>query len=184
VDNAVDRAVRRDTWRRWWEQGDWDRLAPAVISHVRPVIINLRDDFDMVDDIASRTVIRCWEQKSVPTDPGGFAVTVAANLARDYYKTPWNQKHRRLSIDSLDSDSVLDNSPDPLQHLVDLDTEAHLVSCANRVRRKIGALAPMYRNVLRLRFIKGLSVAETAEHLHITEGLVKMRTVRGRRMVL
>lgn len=92
-----------------------------------------------------------------------YARRIIVNADLDQRRRPW---HRRRSAVTLD--------------LVDRGVEA-AVSVAERTDLLVAvrALPPMQRRTVVLRYLVGLSVAETAAELRINEGTVKSHASRG-----
>lgn len=84
-----------------------------------------------------------------------------------------------------DSESIKDNATPMFTHHKNLQTEKQVLDreLAHILERSIDQIPENYRTVFVLREIDGLSVAETADVLHITEANVKVRLNRAKQML-
>jgi RNA polymerase sigma-70 factor (ECF subfamily) len=95
----------------------------------------------------------------------------------------WCWRHHRLQI-SIDSDEEEKNATLELRDLEATPYEqcaAHETQAT--VRRALGALPAVFRSVVILRDLEGLSYEEIAEVVEASVGTVKSRILRGRRML-
>jgi RNA polymerase sigma-70 factor, ECF subfamily len=98
--------------------------------------------------------------------------TIAANQCRNHIRA--RRDHSVLSLDSDDAPEPADtHSPGPLE-----------VYERERVREKVDQaieqLPPLYREVLHLRYLEGLSYREIAQALHLTVSAVETRIFRAK----
>ena len=95
----------------------------------------------------------------------------------------WCWRHHRLQI-SIDSDEQETNATLELRDLEATPYEqcaAHEMQAT--VRRALAALPTVFRSVVILRDLEGLSYDEIAEVVEVSVGTVKSRILRGRRML-
>jgi RNA polymerase sigma-70 factor (ECF subfamily) len=122
----------------------------------------------LAEDLTSETFLRAlrsiggWQWRG--RDVGAWLVTIARNLVADHYKS--SRYRLEISTDDLTGlpGAGVTDGPETAV-LAGLDAEAVLQA----VRR----LRPEQQECLSLRFLQGLSVAETAEIMGKNEGAVK-----------
>lgn len=133
---------------------------------------------DLVDDLAADTWVRFITNLDYLQDLGrsplAWLMTVARNLAVDHFKSA--RVTRNMLVAELDTDEFD-------QHRRDhpgADVEADLAALRAAVRRAVAGLDNEHqRRCLELRFIAGLSVAETAARLGVTDGACKALQYRA-----
>lgn len=125
------------------------------------------------EDIASETFLRAINRISTFTGPraggmGAWLITIARNLIADHYKS----SRVRLEFSTgeiLDADRAVDGpEPDVLGRL----------ECA-AVRDAVTRLNDLQRECIELRFLRGLTVTQTAEVMGKNEGAVKTLQYRA-----
>jgi len=120
----------------------------------------------LAEELTSETFVRAlrriysfqWQGKDI----GAWFVTIARNLIFDHVKSS------RYRLESTTSD-IVELSPSthgPEQQVLDLATHEELLRCV----RKLNA---DQQECISLRFLQGLSVAETAKIMDRNEGAVK-----------
>ena len=123
------------------------------------------NDRSLAEDLTSETFLRALRRITSITyqgkDVGAWFVTIARNIVLDHMKS---SRHRLefSTAEILDSDSA----DDPEQEVVTASVVAELLDCV----RQLGA---DQRECIALRFLQGLSVAETAAAMGRNEGAVK-----------
>ncbi|MET0189957.1 MAG: sigma-70 family RNA polymerase sigma factor [Pseudonocardia sediminis] len=123
-------------------------------------------DRSFAEDITQETFVRALRRIGSVSyqgrDIGAWFVTIARNLIFDYVKSS------RYRLESTTSE-IVELSPatgGPEQQVLDNATNSELLA-------SIDKLNPDQRECIQLRFLKGLSVAETAELMDRNEGAVK-----------
>ncbi len=131
------------------------------------------------EDITSETFIRAyrkigtfkWQGKSV----GAWFITIARNILADHFKAasfrlviPVDVWNGYGDVDAINHDP-LDNPEPAMIHQFQSDV----------LRQAIGQLTPAQQSVLTLRFLNGLSIAETALELGLGQSVVKSLQYRG-----
>ncbi|TCK20189.1 RNA polymerase sigma-70 factor (ECF subfamily) [Pseudonocardia endophytica] len=123
-------------------------------------------DRAFAEDVTQETFVRALRRISSVSyqgrDIGAWFVTIARNLIFDYVKSS------RYRLESTTSE-IVELSPatgGPEQQVLENATNSELVA-------SIDKLNPDQRECIQLRFLKGLSVAETAEIMDRNEGAVK-----------
>jgi RNA polymerase sigma-70 factor (ECF subfamily) len=124
------------------------------------------NDRTLAEDITQETFLRALRRISSVTyqgrDIGAWFVTIARNLIFDHVKSS------RYRLESTTSD-IVELSPTthgPEQQVLDLATNEEVLRCV----RKLNA---DQQECISLRFLQGLSVAETAKIMDRNEGAVK-----------
>lgn len=139
----------------------YDRYVDMVFRYVLFRV----NDRSLAEDLTSETFLRALRRITSITyqgkDVGAWFVTIARNLILDHVKS---SRHRLefSTAEILDSDSA----DDPESEVVAASVVAELIDCV----RQLGA---DQRDCIVLRFLQGLSVAETAAVMGRNEGAVK-----------
>ena len=151
------------------QQGDaeafgelYDRYVGLVSRYVHARL----DDRSLAEDVTSETFVRALRRIDSLSfqgrDLGAWLVTIAGNLIRDHVKS----SRYRLEVttaDMLDADRATAGPEDAVvQQLAD----EQLRACVQQLRGD-------QRECIALRFLHGLSVAETAAAMGRNEGAVK-----------
>jgi RNA polymerase sigma-70 factor (ECF subfamily) len=131
----------------------------------RFALVRMNGDRAQAEDIASETFVRALRRISSVTyqgrDIGAWFVTIAKNLIFDHVKSS------RYRLEQATDDLVdVPSSHGPEQQVLECATTEELLRC-------IGKLNPDQQECIRLRFLQGLSVAETAALMDRQEGAVK-----------
>ncbi|MEV0090385.1 sigma-70 family RNA polymerase sigma factor [Streptomyces sp. NPDC050738] len=157
--------------------GDPDAFATLYNDHERAVfryIVARVGHRQIAEDLTSETFLRAWRRVTTNfiwqgNDFGAWLSVIARNLVNDLYKS---SRHRRevLVDEMLDHES--DHAPSVEQTLIARDGSADLYTL-------LGKLTEQQRQILALRYLGGLSVADTATHLGLTLGAVKSGANRG-----
>jgi RNA polymerase sigma-70 factor (ECF subfamily) len=157
----------------------YEQTSPVVYAFLR----RRAGTVDDTEDLVSKTYLRAM--KALPrlerqgTEVTGWLLTIARNLCTDHFRAP---AHRLETLYDEPITSVRDNN---IGHTPDspwLSPEGAVLQAEKRVAVK-AALAliesPLQKEVLRLRFLKDLSIAETAQELKTTDAAVKAVTFRA-----
>ena len=126
----------------------------------------------LAEDLMSETFLRAlrsmgsfrWQGK----DFGAWLMTIARNLTADHFKSGRNRLER--STDDMGAHDSATDGPESTV-LASLTNEALLEA--------LGELPAEQRECLVMRFLQGLSIAETAEILGRSDGAVKQLQLRG-----
>jgi RNA polymerase sigma-70 factor, ECF subfamily len=144
----------------------FERLVRSYQAHVWRFLRHLLGDAALAEDVTQETFLRALRRISSVTyqgrDIGAWFVTIARNLIFDHVKSS------RYRLESTTSD-IIELSPSthgPEQQVLDLATNEELLRCV----RKLNA---DQQECIQLRFLQGLSVAETAQAMDRNEGAVK-----------
>jgi len=139
----------------------YDRYVDMVFRYVLFRV----NDRSLAEDLTSETFLRALRRITSITyqgkDVGAWFVTIARNLILDHVKS---SRHRLefSTAEFLDSDSA----DDPESEVVAASVVAELIDCVRQ-------LGDDQRDCIVLRFLQGLSVAETAAVMGRNEGAVK-----------
>lgn len=132
----------------------------------RFVLVRMNGDRAQAEDIASETFVRALRRITSVTyqgrDIGAWFVTIARNLIFDHVKSS------RYRLEHA-TDEIVEHSPSthgPEQQVLDGATNDELLRCVRK-------LNPDQQECITLRFLQGLSVAETAVLMDRNEGAVK-----------
>ena len=137
------------------------------------------------EDVAQEAMLKALKYLSSFRRESKFStwlVQIAVNEARLRVR-----KERRNLYDSIDEtreNESGDYMPNDFADWREIPSEAlHTMQLRQALQNAIAALAPKYREVLVLRDVDQLSIAETAQALGISEGNVKTRLLRARLQV-
>jgi RNA polymerase sigma-70 factor (ECF subfamily) len=159
------------------QQGDAEAFGLVYDHYVDPVyryVYYRLGNHQQAEDLTSETFLRAlrrldsytWQGK----DFGAWLTTIARNLVADHVKS----SRFRLEISTaemLDADQVEDGIEDAV-----VDRIAH-----GAVLDALRTLKPEQQECVVLRFLQGLSVAETAEVMGRSTGAVKQLQLRALR---
>lgn len=121
----------------------------------------------VAEDVVQEALVRAWERSRKGENPDSlpaWVMTVSVNLARSRFRKL--RAEARAKRELAQEQSVAAEAPSRSQAL--------------DVRREVRNLPRSQREVLVLRYYLGLTVAETAERLKLTEGSVKTTLYRAR----
>ena len=127
------------------------------------------------EDLTQDTLIRVWERRGELADVASieaFCITVCRNLALDRVA---RRDYRNDSIEATQADAP-DTARDPEERLLHEERLSH-------VHRIFNALPEPQRTVMQLRDIEGLSYAEAAQAMGVTEDTFKVTLHRARKAV-
>jgi RNA polymerase sigma-70 factor (ECF subfamily) len=148
------------------DMGAFSELFDRYYDVVFRYVLFRMNDRTLAEDITQETFLRALRRISSVTyqgrDIGAWFVTIARNLIFDHVKSS------RYRLESTTSD-IVELSPSthgPEQQVLDLATNEELLRCV----RKLNA---DQQECISLRFLQGMSVAETAKIMDRNEGAVK-----------
>ena len=148
------------------DMGAFSQLFDRYYDVVFRYVLFRMNDRTLAEDITQETFLRALRRITSVTyqgrDIGAWFVTIARNLIFDHVKSS------RYRLESTTSD-IIELSPSthgPEQQVLDLATNEELLRCV----RKLNA---DQQECISLRFLQGLSVAETAKIMDRNEGAVK-----------
>jgi RNA polymerase sigma-70 factor (ECF subfamily) len=171
LDGSADHPDETGAWAlvKASQEGDmvafgdlFDRYYDVVFRYV----LFRMGDRTLAEDITQETFVRALRRITSVSyqgrDIGAWFVTIARNLIFDHVKSS------RYRLEQTTSD-IVELSPStngPEQQVLDGATNDELLRCVRK-------LNPDQQECIQLRFLQGLSVAETAEMMDRNEGAVK-----------
>lgn len=136
---------------------------------IRYIIYDVVKNDDVADDLLSVTFTKAFACINSYVNPISFEMwlkTIAVNTAIDYIRSTKNEKQNHY-IDSDENYIQLDNNDlSPEDTIIKEETVEQLKVALRKLRFK-------YRNILELRYFKGLSYEELAQELSVPIGTVK-----------
>src|SRR5690349_19275307 len=151
------------------QQGDTSAFAKLYDRYVDVVfryVLFRVGDRELAEDVTSETFLRALRRITSVTyqgrDVGAWLVTIARNLVLDHVKS----SRFRLEVVKAEVDDGSTVQAGPEQQVMAKITSAELLKCVEQ-------LGDDQRECIALRFLQGLSVAETAELMHRNEGAIK-----------
>ena len=160
-----------DVWElvRRAQEGDaeaFGRLYDHYVGMVHRYVHHRVGDRTTAEDVTSETFVRALRRIDSLSfqgrDVGAWLITIARNIVFDHVKS----SRYRLEVttaDMRDADTLTDGPEDAVVQRL---TNEQLVACIRR-------LGPEQQECLALRFLHGLSVAETAEVMGKRDGAIK-----------
>ena len=126
---------------------------------------------DAAADIVQKTLVSGFQKLNRCRDPkrvGGWLFRIAANLCKDFLKSP---RMDDLSLDGASATVIDRSSPDD-----DLERE----ELKERVQQALERLSPEQREAFVLKHLEGRSYDEIATLLGASKSALKMRVLRAR----
>jgi RNA polymerase sigma-70 factor, ECF subfamily len=140
----------------------YDRYADVVFRYVLFRV----GDRNLAEDVTSETFLRAFRRITSISyqgkDVGAWFVTIARNIVLDHVKS----SRFRLEVATADPDDGRDPADGPERQVLDRLAHTELLACVEQ-------LGDDQRECIVLRFLQGLSVAETATVMNRNEGAVK-----------
>jgi RNA polymerase sigma-70 factor, ECF subfamily len=140
----------------------YDRYVDVVFRYVLFRV----GDRELAEDVTSETFLRALRRITSISyqgrDVGAWFVTIARNLVLDHVKS----SRFRLEVATAEIDDSQRVEVGPEQQVLSHLTRSALLEC-------VGQLGDDQRECIVLRFLQGLSVAETAQVMSRNEGAVK-----------
>ena len=127
------------------------------------------------EDLTQDTLIKAWSRRdelSVVDNIEAFCITICRNLALDRIARSENA-NQSLEAGQIDS---IDASRSPEEQLIHDDR-------LQRVNQLFNALPERMRTALQLRDIEGMSYAEAAQVMNLSEDLFKVTLHRARKAI-
>lgn len=151
------------------KQAAFTKLYEKYKSTIRTTILQVVKNNDVADDLLSVTFHKAFSKIDSYVNHISFEMwlkTIAINTAIDYIRSSKNEKQNHY-IDSEDNYIQLDsNDLSPEEVIMKQETVEQLKVALHKLRSK-------YRNILELRYFKGLSYEELATELGVPIGTVK-----------
>jgi RNA polymerase sigma-70 factor (ECF subfamily) len=152
---------------------------PMLFSVVFTMLLNQSD----VEDVIQETLLRAFRKLQTFRSEARFStwlMSIAMNEARGQL--------RRRKARSAPEESTYDRAAQSPELLVRDERESPLERVARAelrtlLHRAISKLPPVYKTVLQLRILDEQSIRMTGQTLNWTEGAVKVRLYRARRLL-
>ena len=157
------------------QQGDssaFGRLYDRYVDVVYRYVLFRLGDRDLAEDVTSETFLRALRRITTVSyqgrDVGAWFVTIARNLVLDHVKSS------RFRLEVV-TDEVTEPGAAATAGPVQAGPEQEAISRATRTEllRCVAELGDDQRECIVLRFLQGLSVAETAAIMNRNEGAIK-----------
>jgi RNA polymerase sigma-70 factor (ECF subfamily) len=162
--------------------GDSEAFYDLVRPHERSIYVtaySILQDPSEAEDVAQDTVLKAFRnlhQFRGDARFGTWLVTIAINESRMRLRS-----RQRARLESLDAPDDPDYVPIQLRDWREIPSQAlERRELREALTRALASLNDKYREVVVLRDVQLLSVAETAAILGITPGNVKVRLLRAR----
>jgi len=162
-------------------EGFYDLVRPyerAIYFAAKGVLENPAD----AEEVAQETVLKAFNALQNFRFEAKFStwiIQIAINEARMKFRK--DRRHLYESIDAERQDEEGDYRPKDLADWREIPSEElQRKELRDALRRAMAALAPKYREVLIMRDVQHVSIAETARILGISEANVKTRLLRAR----
>ncbi|MCX2728865.1 sigma-70 family RNA polymerase sigma factor [Saccharopolyspora sp. NFXS83] len=154
------------------QNGDTDAFGKLYDEYAHVVyryVLFRVSDHCLAEDITSETFLRALRRIATVSyqgrDVAAWFITIAKNLVLDHVKS--SRARLEVPIPELtDSQHRPQAQCGPEQHVLDAATQQELLRCVRQ-------LNPDQRECIKLRFMQGLSVTETAQRMHRGEGAIK-----------
>ena len=166
-------------------QGDKDAFYRLVFPCERAVYtaaVSILNNSADAEEAAQEAVLKAFTNLVGFRGEAKFStwlIQITINEAR--LKLRKDRRHLYDSVDEQGADEEGEYFPKDFADWHDVPSEAlHRKELREALKRAIGGLAPIYREVLILRDVQHLSTEETARLLGITGGSVKTRLLRAR----
>ncbi len=150
-------------------------LYDRYVDQVYGFVYNRVRDRDLAEDLTSDVFLRALRSLERFTwqgvDIGAWLVTIARNRVTDHFKSA-RARLERPTDEMAEPTQDVHRDDDPERAALNRDEVAALATA-------IGSLAEDHRDVLELRFIRGLTVSETAAAMNRTDGAIKALQYRA-----
>jgi RNA polymerase sigma-70 factor (ECF subfamily) len=146
----------------------YDRYVDQMYGYVYHRVGHRQTAEDLVSDVFLRALRRIGSFKWQGVDFGAWLMTIARNLTTDHFKAG----RTRLEMTTEDMSLHDDVTEGP--------ESAVIAELTNEILLKaLSQLPAEQRECLIMRFLQGLSIAETAQSLGRSDGAVKQLQLRG-----
>ncbi len=146
-------------------------LVDAYWEKITALVYQKLGRFPEVEDIVQETFIKAYHHMPQLRKPGNFAAwlyQIASKLCIDHLRS--RKKKKGLSLDAMQERDYQFEKPEPEFSPSDLFEE---------IMQSVGSLPEIYRVVVTLRFLEGMSSKEIAQHLGQPQGTIRNRLFRA-----
>ena len=154
------------------EPGALGTLYDRYVERIYAYIYHRVGQADLAEDLTGQVFMRMLEAvrsgKGWRTSFSGWLYRIAHNLVIDHYR----RKHRATLVDIDDAEPVQAQAGDPVRSVENLYER-------ERLRTALAKLTEEQSQVISLRFLEDLSIAEAAQIMEKTEGAVKALQYRA-----
>jgi RNA polymerase sigma-70 factor (ECF subfamily) len=117
------------------------------------------------EDITHQVFLRAWQSIRTYSHRGNPFGSWLYRIARNQVIDRYRSRKDDVSLEMIDADTLSFQTKQP-----DVSTRIDM----ERVIAAVHRLKPDYQDVIVLRFVEDLSISETAEIMHKTEGAIKL----------
>ena len=179
ADDGLAEAAKAEAWDlvHAAQQGDtsaFGRLYDRYVDVVYRYVLFRLGDRDLAEDVTSETFLRALRRITSVSyqgrDVGAWFVTIARNIVLDHVKS----SRFRLEV-VTDEVTEPSSAPYSVGASTQIGPEQEAITRATRAEllRCVAELGDDQRECIILRFLQGLSVAETAQIMNRNEGAIK-----------
>ncbi len=147
----------------------YERYVDVVFRYVLARL----DDRALAEDLTSETFLRAWRRIGAVQDQGkdltAWLTVIARNLVVDHLKS----SRQRCEVLTAEITAAADQSRDARRAGSSVEDAVTAAETAATVRDHLAQLIPDQQQCVRLRFLEGRSVPETAAVMGRSEGAVK-----------
>ncbi len=152
------------------------KIMDAFWNDVKGYLLYRTNDENLAEELTVETFTKAISKLDLYDDNFNFKtwlISIAQNNLLDYYR----KKKKNLEYLSEDYDLVFtETEPSPEEALIDEQNSKEFY-------KKLDEIDSKYSEVLKLKFIEDKSIKEIALQLQLTESNVKVRIMRGRKLL-
>ncbi len=152
--------------------GLYDRYLDQVYGYIQRRVGHRQTAEDLTGDVFLRAYRRLGQFEWQGKDLGAWIMTIARNRVHDHFKSSRVRMERSSEIDAERHDGSRAERPEEITVARDM---------ARSLGRALEQLKDDHREVIELRFVHGMNVAETADVLGRTVGATKALQYRALR---
>lgn len=179
--------MARLPWTERVAKGDLEAFAVLYAWH-RPEILRYASkrsrSTELAEDITSEVFLRAL-QRLDRFHGGNFAawlMRIATNVLADHYRSAPATREVSLEV-SLECQDVTEPAPGPELDLIRRSEQHRLMRALEAAWHDCARLNDDHRLCLSLRFLEGMTIAQTAELMGRSEGAVKLLQHRATRVL-
>lgn len=150
----------------------YDRYVDQTYAYIHRRVGHRQTAEDLTGDVFLRAYRRLGQFEWQGKDLGAWIMTIARNRVHDHYKSSRVRLERSTEIDAERHDGSRLDRPEEVTEARDM---------ARSLGRALEQLKDEHREVIELRFVHGMNVAETAQVLERSVGATKALQYRALR---